>query len=184
MGSGRPGTALPRQPRRFRPPRRDHPGGHANLLATTSVSQNLAEALDFALTGPCRPLDLGRINGEHFAVMAGVGFDPELMDDVDGKMKSRLGRLAYFWTGLRHIPRAASPVKITVDGRSWFDGMASCVLLGNVGGLRAGFRHSDDAHPDDGWLEVGVATANGPLQWARALGESSRAAPTTLPSCA
>ena len=102
--------------------------------------------------------------------MAGVGFDAELMDDVDGKMKSRLGRLAYFWTGLRHIRRAASPVKISVDGRSWFDGMASCVLLGNVGRIAGGIPAFDDAHPDDGWLEVGVATANGPLQWARTLG--------------
>ena len=46
---------------------------------------------------------------------------------------------------------------------------AAC-FLATSGGLRAGFRHSDDAHPDDGWLEVGVATANGPLQWARTLG--------------
>lgn len=147
------------------------PAGTANLLAhNLDIPENLAEAVRIALTGRRRPLDLGRINGEHFAVMAGVGFDAELMRDVDRRMKNRLGRLAYFWTGLRHVRRAASPVKITIDGRPWFDGMASCVLLGNVGRITGGIPAFDDARPDDGWLEVGVVTAQGPLQWGRTLG--------------
>jgi diacylglycerol kinase family enzyme len=102
--------------------------------------------------------------------MAGVGFDAELMRDVDGGMKNRLGRLAYFWTGLRHLYRTSSPVKIAIDGRLWFDGMASCVLLGNVGRIAGGIPAFDDARPDDGWLDVGVTTADNPLQWARTLG--------------
>jgi diacylglycerol kinase family enzyme len=121
------------------------PAGTANLLAhNLDIPENLAEAVRIALTGRRRPLDLGRINGEHFAVMAGVGFDAELMRDVDRRMKNRLGRLAYFWTGLRHVRRAASPVKITIDGRPWFDGMASCVLLGNVGRITGGIPAFDD----------------------------------------
>lgn len=147
------------------------PAGTANLLAhNLDIPEDLAEALRIALTGRRRPLDLGRINGEHFAVMAGVGFDAELIDDVDRRMKKRLGRLAYVWAGLRHVRRSASPVKITIDGRAWFDGSASCVLLGNVGRITGGIPAFDDAHPDDGWLEVGVADAQGPLQWARTLG--------------
>jgi diacylglycerol kinase (ATP) len=147
------------------------PAGTANLLAhNLGVPGGLREALDTALTGHRRPLDLGKINGEHFAVMAGVGFDAELMSDVDGSMKKRFGRLAYFWTGLRHVRRSASQVEITVDGRRWFDGRASCVLLGNVGRITGGIPAFDDARPDDGWLDVGVTTADNPLQWARALG--------------
>ncbi len=147
------------------------PAGTANLLAhNLDIPEDLAEALRIALTGRRRALDLGRINGEHFAVMAGVGFDAELIDDVDRRMKNRLGRLAYVWAGLRHVRRSASPVKITIDGRTWFDGRASCVLLGNVGRITGGIPAFDDARPDDGWLEVGVANAQGPLQWARTLG--------------
>ena len=147
------------------------PAGTANLFAhNLSIPEKLREALHIALTGRHRSLDLGKVNGEHFAVMAGVGFDAELQHDVDGKLKRRLGRLAYFWTGLRHVRRSASPMKITVDGRPWFDGRASCVLLGNVGRITGGIPAFDDARPDDGWLDVGVTTADNPLQWARALG--------------
>ena len=85
--------------------------------------------------------------------MAGVGFDAELMRRRRRRMKNRLGRLAYFWTGLRHVRRAASPVKITIDGRSWFDGMAELrAAVATSGGLRAAFRHSTTPVPTtDGW---------------------------------
>jgi diacylglycerol kinase (ATP) len=102
--------------------------------------------------------------------MAGVGFDADLIRDVDGGMKQRLGRMAYFSTGVRHIRMAASPVTIEVDGAPWFDGIASSVLLGNVGRITGGIPAFDDARPDDGWLDVGVTTAAGPVQWARTLG--------------
>ena len=62
------------------------------------------------------------------------------------------------------------PPAIKIDGTPWFDGEASCVLLGNVGKITGGIPAFDDARPDDGWLEVGVATAAGAMQWARTLG--------------
>ena len=89
-------------------------------------------------------------------------------------MKNRLGRLAYFWTGLRHLRRAASPVTVTVDGRLWFDGEAGCVLLGNVGRITGGIPAFDDARPDDGWLEVGVATADEPAAVGPHAGQNRR----------
>ena len=57
-----------------------------------------------------------------------------------------------------------------IDGTDWFDDEASCVLVGNVGTITGGIRAFDDAQPDDGWLDVGVATAQGALEWARTLG--------------
>jgi diacylglycerol kinase (ATP) len=44
------------------------------------------------------------------------------------------------------------------------------VLLGNVGAVGGGLHVFDDASPDDGWLEVGVATADTVTQWAKTLG--------------
>jgi diacylglycerol kinase family enzyme len=44
------------------------------------------------------------------------------------------------------------------------------VLLGNVGRITGGIPAFDDAEPDDGFLEIGVATAGGALEWARTLG--------------
>jgi diacylglycerol kinase (ATP) len=147
------------------------PAGTANLLAANlGIPQDMAEAVRIGFHGTQRKLDLGKVNGEHFAIMAGAGFDAALIGQADRKLKDQFGRLAYLWTGLRHVKDDAVPVKINIDGTKWFDGKASCVLLGNVGTITGGIRAFDDARPDDGWMEVGVATAEGALAWARTLG--------------
>jgi diacylglycerol kinase (ATP) len=147
------------------------PAGTGNLLAgNLGIPHDLGAAVDIALHGRRRRIDLGRLGGEHFGVMAGVGFDGAMIQDTDRKMKDRLGKLAYVWNGLRHVDGTATKARITIDGVRWFDDEASCVLLGNVGTITGGIRAFDDARPDDGWLDVGVATAQGALQWARALG--------------
>jgi diacylglycerol kinase (ATP) len=147
------------------------PAGTANLFAANlGIPTDLPEAVRVGLYGRRRVLDLGRLNGEHFAVMAGVGFDAQMIRAADRKLKSRIGRLAYFWTGLRQLNESVVRAKVRVDGKKWFDGKASCVLLGNVGTITGGVPAFPDARPDDGRLEVGVATAQGAVQWARTLG--------------
>ncbi|WP_306215474.1 diacylglycerol/lipid kinase family protein [Actinoplanes sp. RD1] len=147
------------------------PAGTANLLATNlGIPADLAGAVDIAFRGAPRKLDLGVFNGEHFAVMAGIGFDGAMIHDADGKLKDRMGKLSYVWTGLRHLEDPAPKAKIKVDGTSWFADTASCVLVGNVSMITGGITAFDDAKPDDGWLDVGVATARGAAEWARTMG--------------
>jgi YegS/Rv2252/BmrU family lipid kinase len=147
------------------------PAGTANLLATNlGIPKELEPALRIALHGEERKLDVGRMNGERFGVMAGIGFDAEMIRDADRHLKDRFGRLAYVWTGARHL--GAEPVKleIRVDGSRWFKGKASCVLFGNVGQVFGGLQLFEDASPADGRLDVGVVTARGAVQWSRLLG--------------
>src|SRR5829696_10456620 len=93
------------------------PAGTANLLATNlGIPQDVAEAVRIGFHGRRRSLDLGKLNGEHFAVMAGAGFDGELISQADRNLKDRVGRLAYVWTGLRHVNDGAVPMKIYIDG--------------------------------------------------------------------
>jgi diacylglycerol kinase (ATP) len=147
------------------------PAGTANLLASNlGIPEDLGASVHIGLSGERRRLDLGTVNGEHFAVMAGAGFDAAMIRDAGRGLKDVLGKVSYVWTGLRHLTDGAYPMTIRVDGRPWFAGEASCVLFGNVGTLAGGVQVFDEARPDDGWLEVGVTTANGALQWARTLG--------------
>jgi diacylglycerol kinase (ATP) len=147
------------------------PAGTGNLLAgNLGIPDDLEKAVDIAFHGRRSRIDLGKLDGEYFGVMAGVGFDGAMIHDADRKMKDRLGKLAYVWTGLRHVNGEAATARITIDGTEWFNDEASCVLIGNVGTITGGIHAFDDAKPDDGWLDVGVATAQGALQWARALG--------------
>jgi diacylglycerol kinase (ATP) len=147
------------------------PAGTANLLATNlGIPANLSEAVQVGLYGVRRPLDTGSLNGEHFAVMAGAGFDAMMIREADRGMKDRIGRAAYLWTGARNLGGRRVGTVIDVDGKRFFKGRASCVLVGNVGKVIGGVEAFDGARPDDGLLELGVVTAKNPVEWTRTLG--------------
>ena len=144
------------------------PAGTANLLAKNlQIPIDLKGAVDVGLDGEWRRLDVGVLNGKRFAVMAGVGFDALMMRYADKGLKERLGRFAYVWTGSRATGMKPRRVQIKVDGKPWFKGKASCVLLGQMGTLAGGLVAFADARPDDGLLEVGVVTADNPVEWTR-----------------
>jgi diacylglycerol kinase (ATP) len=150
------------------------PAGTANLLATNlGIPKDVAEAVRIGLHGTHRRLDVGKLNGERFAVMAGAGFDARMIRDADRGMKDRVGRLAYIFTGAKNLRGRRVRTRIRVDGEKWFDDAASCVLVGNVGTILGGIDAFEHARPDDGRLELGVVTADGILQWARALGRTA-----------
>lgn len=147
------------------------PAGTGNLLANgLGIPLDLAEAVKVGLYGARTKIDLGVINGERFAVMAGAGFDAVMMKNADGELKDRFGRLAYVWTGIKATSMASQRVRIKVDGHPWFTGRATCVLVGSLGTLSGGLVAFPDALPDDGVLDVGVVTADGTRQWARVIG--------------
>jgi YegS/Rv2252/BmrU family lipid kinase len=146
------------------------PAGTANLLASSlEIPDDLAGALDVALNGTRRRFDMGVVNGERFNVMAGTGFDARMIAGIDGDMKRRLGRLAYIISGVKAMRAKRFGARVMVDNSVWFDGRASCILLGNLGTVTGGLVVFERARPDDGRLEVGVATAAGIWDWARLL---------------
>jgi diacylglycerol kinase family enzyme len=113
------------------------------------------------------------MNGERFAVMAGLGLDARVIRDATPELKSRFGRMAYVWAATKNMSMDTFNAHIEVDGREWYRGEASCILFGNVGRAFAGIEVFDDAHTDDGLLEVGVASADGILQWGRTFARST-----------
>jgi YegS/Rv2252/BmrU family lipid kinase len=144
------------------------PAGTANLLANhLGIETDLRAALRTALRGERRKLDVGRFEGERFAVMAGAGLDAAMMKDSD-ELKDRIGRVAYIFGGVANITNDSFDAKITIDGTLWYDGPASTILVGNIGELFGGIEVFEDARPDDGILDVGLLTAENPLQIARA----------------
>lgn len=158
------------------------PAGTANLLATElGIPQDIDEAVAVGLHGRRRPLDLGTVNGEHFAVMAGTGFDARMIKDADKALKRKVGKAAYLWTGAKHLRTTTTRARIRVDGADWFDGPASCVLAANVGTILGGIEAFPDAEPDDGVLEVGVVTAEGAVAWGRVLARMATGRPEASP---
>ena len=146
------------------------PAGTANLLANNlGIPIDLEQAVEVGLHGANRTIDVGKMNGEHFAVMGGIGLDALMIRDADAGLKDRFGRAAYVWTGARHIRSAPVRTKVRIDGHTWFDDQASCVLVANVGSIGGGVAAFEHATPDDGRLDVAVMTAHGAWQWLRTL---------------
>jgi diacylglycerol kinase (ATP) len=146
------------------------PAGTGNLLARNlGIPADLEAAVDVGLRGTRRTIDVGRVNGQRFAVMAGTGVDALMIRDADRELKGRFGRAAYLWTGARHLRLHPFRARVDVDGTRWFDGKVGCVLVGNVSKVFGGIEAFDDASPEDGRLELGVVTAKGVTQWTRAL---------------
>jgi YegS/Rv2252/BmrU family lipid kinase len=146
------------------------PAGTANLFATSlGVPATIQEAVTIGLAGRERRLDVGKLNGERFGVMAGAGLDARIIQDADGGLKDRFGRIAYVWTASKHLRGDPFKARVEVNGDLWYRGDASCILLGNVGRLFAGVDVFDNAQPDDGLLELGVSNADGLGEWARTM---------------
>jgi diacylglycerol kinase (ATP) len=145
------------------------------------VPTDLRAAVQIGLHGERRPLDLGVMNGEHFAVMAGIGLDALMIRDAPAAMKDRFGRMAYVVAGAKHLRAKPMRVEVRANDAKWFKGKASCILFGNVGKVLGGITVFQDARPDDGVLEVGVLTAKGLTQWARVAGRTATGRPERSP---
>ncbi len=145
------------------------PAGTANLLAKNlDIPTDLEVAVDIALHGEARAIDVGVMNGEHFAVMGGAGFDALMIKDADdNQLKDKFGRIGYVRATIRSTKMSPVKAKVDLDGRRWFSGKATCVLVGNVGTILGGVEAFTAASPTDGRLDVGVVQATSRSDWLR-----------------
>jgi diacylglycerol kinase family enzyme len=148
------------------------PAGTGNLLARNlSIPLYLQAAVDVALNGQDRAIDLVRISGdsvaedEHFLVMAGMGFDAAIMEGASEQIKARVGWLAYVVSALRNLMFPAVRIEVSVDGGPWTKHRARTVVFGNVGYLQAGMPLLPDATIDDGILDVVILHPRRFLSW-------------------
>jgi len=149
------------------------PAGTANLFASSlELPETIGEAVEVGLDGAERRLDVGKVNGERFGVMAGAGADARMIGEADGNLKDNFGRLAYVWAGAKQLRAKPFKARIEVDGTRWYKGEASCVLFGNVGSLFGGVDVFEHARPDDGLIELGVTNAEGLAEWARTVAQT------------
>ena len=137
------------------------PVGTGNLLARTlGCPLDLPSAARVALSGDDRTIDIGRVridggDDEHaFLVMAGTGFDADVMGNTPEALKARVGPLAYVVSGLRGMRGRRTRVTITLDGGTPVRRRTRTVLVGNSGTLVGGLVLMPDALVDDGVLDV------------------------------
>ncbi len=149
------------------------PAGTGNLLAR-NLGLPLAEdkAIDVALGDHSRTIDLIKLTvdegrSEHFAVMAGAGLDAMIMDETNDDLKAKIGPVAYFLAAGKTLGRLPMKATIRVDGHRAHRRTAMLCVVANVGDLQANITLIPEARPDDGLLNVYVASPHNVLHWVR-----------------
>jgi diacylglycerol kinase family enzyme len=130
------------------------PGGTANVLAQeTRLGTKIERAA--ARLEECRPrrisvghltCDGGRVS-RHFLLMAGIGFDAYVVHHVDGKLKSRTGKFAYWVAGMRLLGRRLEEFDAEIAGEKRRCSFALVSKVRNYGGdfqIARSVRLSDD----------------------------------------
>lgn len=159
------------------------PAGTGNLLARNLdvPVTDLTQALRTALSWSERKVDVGRVEidlsgedhaprSETFLVMAGLGFDAEVMASVEPRLKERVGWWAYVVTGVQLMRGRKTKVVLRMDDGQPVHRSMRSVIVGNCGELTGGVRLMPDAELDDGWLDVVVVSAGGFVGWAAVIG--------------
>jgi YegS/Rv2252/BmrU family lipid kinase len=96
------------------------PLGTANVLADEIGLRRGARAVARTLaSGPLRAIHVGEANGRRFTMMAGAGFDADVVDAVSLPLKKKLGPLAYVWqTAKQAFTDSFAGCEVVVDGTS------------------------------------------------------------------
>lgn len=149
------------------------PEGTANLLSRNlGIPQNELEAIAVALNGQTRSIDLVKLSvdgaeDEHFAVMAGMGIDAMIMDETNPDLKDKIGPGAYFVAAAKALGRLPVSMRIKVDNHRVHRRRAMICVVGNVSTLAGNLVLIPGAKPDDGLLDVYVASPHRFTQWLR-----------------
>jgi diacylglycerol kinase (ATP) len=107
------------------------PLGTANVLAAElGLGAGLDGIAETIAEGVARPVTLGSANGRRFLLMAGAGFDAQVVATVNLKLKRCLGKAAYGLAILRQLLVYGFPTyRVVLDGRPR---RAASVLVANA----------------------------------------------------
>ena len=142
------------------------PAGTGNLLATNlGIPDDPTAGVQLATQWGRRRLDVGIVDGQAFAVMAGMGFDAAMLDDASTTLKAKIGPVAYVLSALGHLKDRRMRLTIHLDDRPGIRRRARSVLVGNVGRLQGGVRLLVDAEPDNGQMDVAILSPRTVGHW-------------------
>jgi diacylglycerol kinase (ATP) len=154
------------------------PRGTANAFSVgLGIPTNLRAACETILAGNTHVVDAARCNDIPMVLLAGLGFEAGMVDGATRELKNELGNLAYVLSGVRQLA-AAEPFTATIE----IDGEVSevttnAITVANVAPATSVLAQGLGAViPDDGLMEVTIATTTSRLQGINALASLMAAA--------
>ncbi len=106
------------------------PTGTTNVLAgELKIKRNAKHISQIILQGKEKPIYPGRINDRRFLLMAGVGYDAWVVDNVDLDLKKKVGKLAYVLSMLKQLRHfGKKEYRLQVDGKEY---LSNSVVITN-----------------------------------------------------
>lgn len=146
------------------------PYGTVNIWARELSMPLQPEAAARAVAdGRVERIDVGQANDRYFLLMAGIGFDAEVVRRAQGveHHKQRFGVLPYVAVGL-----SAAPLYRARDLELRYDGIirrveALLLVVGNTRLYGGRFHFTPQAVANDGWLDLCIVKGRGPLSLLR-----------------
>lgn len=107
----------------------------------------------------------GEVEDHVFLVMAGLGFDAEVMANAPEKLKKKVGWAAYALAGVQRLRGPQFKVDVRTDGDTRLHRRVRTVMVGNVGKLTGGINLVPQAKADDGVLDLVLLSPDGLVGW-------------------
>jgi len=80
------------------------PAGTANILQIeTQIKKKAKEICQILVSDKHKKINLARINDKYFFLMAGIGFDSEIVASIDTRIKKYLGKIIFALKGFQHF---------------------------------------------------------------------------------
>ena len=133
------------------------PLGTVNVLARElEIPLNLRKAVDTIAHGTPKNIDLGCANGRYFTLMAGFGFDAEVVANVLQPIKDMIGPSAYVLKALETLAKCRATDMTLEMPEETYRAKAFLVIVANVSTYTYNLKITPHASPDDGLLDICV----------------------------
>ncbi len=144
------------------------PAGTVNVLARElGLPMRLDEAVKVAADGRIKRIRLGEAGGRYFHLMAGVGLDGVIIENVSHRLKEAFGAGAYWISGILSLWKyVLDPFPVIVDGEGYEATFAVIANARNYGGQLV---LAPAADLEDPYLDVCLFTSRSRRRYVRYL---------------
>ncbi|MBL1225254.1 diacylglycerol kinase family lipid kinase [Enterococcus sp. BWR-S5] len=115
------------------------PLGTVNDLARAlGISMDPKEAIQQVVDYQTKKLDIGKINQSYFMNVVAIGAIPETLNETSVEDKTKFGKLAYVWNGLKSfMNNQAYDFRLVLDGKEQFIHSSTLIvgLTNSIGGF-------------------------------------------------
>ena len=101
-----------------------------------------------------KPLDIGKINDRYFMDVVAIGTIPESINDVDPESKTKLGKFAYIFSGLKQLIKNESYDFLLKFDQTEVETTSSLILIGLTNSIGGFEQLLPKAQVDDGQFHL------------------------------